>query len=319
MGLRRPQRRRDRLRPRRHALRHLRRRHLRFRHQRRRPGHGPLLAKVLRIDVDHPDAGQDVLGAEGQSVRRQGRHRARRRGRYGLRNPGACTVDQKTGHIWVGQNGQDLWEQAYLVKKGDNYGWSVDGGQPSVLPQPQARARRRSSSRPSSITTPRPARSPAASSTTARSIPSCSGAYIYGDYSTGKIWAVKHDGDEGRSGTRRSPTRVCRSPASASTRKGELLICRPSRQGRRAASTRSSRRRRTTSRSTFPKKLSDSGLFGSVKGHVMEPALIPYSVNAAALVRRRVQGALDRPAGRRREDRLHAPSAAGTSRTRPCW
>ena len=29
-----------------------------------------LLAKVLRIDVDHPDAGQGVLGAEGQSVRR---------------------------------------------------------------------------------------------------------------------------------------------------------------------------------------------------------------------------------------------------------
>jgi mono/diheme cytochrome c family protein len=32
--------------------------------------------------------------------------------------------------------------------------------------------------------------------------------------------------------------------------------------------------------STFPKKLSESGLFRSVKGHVVEPALIPYSVNA---------------------------------------
>ena len=32
--------------------------------------------------------------------------------------------------------------------------------------------------------------------------------------------------------------------------------------------------------SSFPKKLSDSGLFKSVKGHVVEPSLIPYSVNA---------------------------------------
>src|SRR5207237_3339160 len=32
--------------------------------------------------------------------------------------------------------------------------------------------------------------------------------------------------------------------------------------------------------SPFPRTLSASGLFRSVKGHVMEPALIPYSVNA---------------------------------------
>src|SRR5205807_901721 len=32
--------------------------------------------------------------------------------------------------------------------------------------------------------------------------------------------------------------------------------------------------------STFPRTLSASGLFRSVKEHIMEPALIPYSVNA---------------------------------------
>ena len=32
--------------------------------------------------------------------------------------------------------------------------------------------------------------------------------------------------------------------------------------------------------SIFPRKLSESGLFESVKGHVMKPALVPYSVNA---------------------------------------
>ena len=47
---------------------------------------------------------------------------------YGLRNPWRLTVDPKTGHIWVGNNGQDLWEQVYFVRKGDNFGWSVYEG-----------------------------------------------------------------------------------------------------------------------------------------------------------------------------------------------
>ena len=36
----------------------------------------------------------------------------------GFRNPWRLTCDEKTGHIWVGENGQDLWESAKLVEKG---------------------------------------------------------------------------------------------------------------------------------------------------------------------------------------------------------
>ena len=61
---------------------------------------------------------------------------------YGFRNPWRITCDRKTGDIWVGNNGQDLWEQVYFVRKGENYGWSVqEGGHPFYLerkrgPQP---------------------------------------------------------------------------------------------------------------------------------------------------------------------------------------
>ena len=49
----------------------------------------------------------------------------------------------------------------------------------------------------------------------------------------------------------------------------------------RAGSTRWSRHPQVTSSApTFPTRLSESGLFRSVKGHVPEPALIPYTVNA---------------------------------------
>ncbi len=112
---------------------------------------------------------------------------------YGLRNPWRMTVDRKTGHIWVGKNGQDLWEQAYLVKKGDNYGWSVtEGSQPFYL-EPQG---------PANFLTPPTVEHPHSES---RSLtggivyygakhPGPRGAYLYGDYSTGKVWGVKHDG-----------------------------------------------------------------------------------------------------------------------------
>ena len=53
---------------------------------------------------------------------------------YGLRNPWRMCTDAKTGHIWVGNNGQDLWETAYLLRRGANYGWSVyEGSHPFYL------------------------------------------------------------------------------------------------------------------------------------------------------------------------------------------
>ncbi len=32
---------------------------------------------------------------------------------------------EETGLIWVGTNGQDQWETAHLIRRGENYGWSV--------------------------------------------------------------------------------------------------------------------------------------------------------------------------------------------------
>ena len=93
-----------------------------------------LLSKLLRLDVDHPDPGKTYsvpkdnpfVGKEGCRPETWA---------YGFRNPWRLTIDEKTGHIWVGQNGQDLWEQAYLIHKGDNYGWSVNEGSHPFYPE----------------------------------------------------------------------------------------------------------------------------------------------------------------------------------------
>ncbi|MCH7729810.1 MAG: PQQ-dependent sugar dehydrogenase, partial [Planctomycetes bacterium] len=151
-----------------------------------------LLAKVLRIDVDHPGEKQPYsVPPDNPFVKMKGARPET--WAYGFRNPWRMSVDPKTGHLWVGNNGQDLWEQVFFVTRGANFGWSVyEGGHPFYLDRKLG---------------PTPVSKPAADHphSEARSLtggivyygkkfPELNGAYIYGDYSTGKIWAMKHNG-----------------------------------------------------------------------------------------------------------------------------
>ena len=89
-----------------------------------------LLGKMLRIDVDHatgtvgyaipannPFAGQ--VGLRGEIFA------------YGLRNPYSFSFDRQTGDLWIGDVGQDQWEEVDRATaasgggRGANFGWSV--------------------------------------------------------------------------------------------------------------------------------------------------------------------------------------------------
>ena len=238
---------------------------------------GKLTAKVLRIDVDHPD--KDKAYSVPKDNPFVGNKDARpETWAYGLRNPWRMRVDKKTGRIWVGNNGQDLWEQVYLIEKGANYGWSVLEGSHPFYPNRKAG--------------PTPFSKPAVEHphSEARSLtggivyygakyPQLQGVYLYGDYSTGKIWGVRHDGSRVTWHKELAATRL-QITGFGTDSHGEILITDHRGQGKGGLYTLEPTPADLPP-STFPRKLSDSGLFRSVKGHVMEPALIPYSVNAS--------------------------------------
>src|SRR5262249_53472861 len=111
-----------------------------------------------------------------------------------------------------------------------------------------------------------------------KKFPELQGAYIYGDYSTGKIWGVKHDGTRPLWNKELADSHL-QVTCIAIDRDGELLIADHRGQDKGAFYTFEATPTDLPP-STFPRKLSDSGLFDSVAGHAMRPGVIPYSVNA---------------------------------------
>lgn len=235
-----------------------------------------LLAKVLRIDVDHPAPDRAYSVPADNPFVGQAGVRAETWA-YGFRNPWRITTDAKTGHLWVGNNGQDLWEQAYLVERGANYGWSVyEGSHPFYL-------QRKLGPTPVSQPTLEHPHSESRSLTGGvvyygDKFPELRGAYIYGDYSTGKIWGAKHDGRQLLWHRELADTSVQIS-AFAVDAAGELLIA-DHRGGKQGGFYKLAATPEETRPNTFPRRLSESGLFRSVAMHDVQPGVIPYSVNA---------------------------------------
>ena len=235
-----------------------------------------LLAKVLRIDVDHMSSGKnysvpndnpfvDIADAVPETWA------------YGLRNPWRITTDPKTGHIWVGNNGQDRWEQVYLIERGANYGWSVfEGGHPFY-------SKRKLGPTPHVLPTVDHPHSESRSLTGGvvyygNKLPSLQGAYVYGDYSTGKIWAIKHDGKSILWHREIADTPFQISAISLDP-DGELIVVdhRGDKQGGLYHLEPSPV---DTVPSGFPRLLSETGLFRDIVDHKVAEGLIPYSVNA---------------------------------------
>lgn len=232
-----------------------------------------LLAAVLRIDVDHPDPGRNYsVPKDNPFVNRPGARPEL--WAYGLRNPWRLSYDRESGQLWVGQNGQDLWEQVYLIKKGANYGWSISEGSHVF------NALRKAGPDPISPPTAEHSHAEARSLTGGRvyrgkRLPNLVGAYVYGDWSTGRIWGIKHDGTKAiwQRELVDTPFNIT---GFGTDHAGELYVIDQFTGFYRFEPTTEADRPRLP----FPTRLSDSGLFTSVPRHTPHPAAIPFDVCA---------------------------------------
>ena len=152
---------------------------------------GTLLGSILRIDVaDASDAAGYTVPPDNPLI---GVADARPEiWAYGLRNPWRFSFDTQTGALWAGDVGQESWEEINLIEEGLNYGWNVmegahcfspmDNCEQTGLQLPMAEYR---TAEGCAVTGGYVYRGAA--------LPSLAGAYVFGDFCTGKIWGLRYD------------------------------------------------------------------------------------------------------------------------------
>ena len=155
-----------------------------------------LLGSMLRIDV-HPADPADAydVPADNPFVGQAGF--LPEIYAYGLRNPFRFSFDRATGRLWVGDVGQGAREEVAIIEAGQNHGWRVyEGNLPyddslNTLPV-------------SAFTFPvldygRSEGRAVIGGYVYRGtrVPSLQGRYLYGDNSTGNVWALAWDAASG--------------------------------------------------------------------------------------------------------------------------
>jgi glucose/arabinose dehydrogenase len=153
------------------------------------------LGKFLRIDVDNPDRNKAYgIPKDNPFVGRE--DALPEIWSLGWRNPWGYHFDRKTGDLWSGDVGQDKWEEINIVKKGGNYGWNIreglhefKGGTNGPFEEPiveLAHAQPKMTNGANSITGGVMYRG--------KRLKELDGIYLYGDYVTGNMYALKWDG-----------------------------------------------------------------------------------------------------------------------------
>lgn len=158
------------------------------------------LGKILRVDVNGTAKGNYSIPADNPFV-------AGTTGNlpeiyaYGLRNPWRISFDTNTGKLFAGDVGQNEREEIDIITKGGNYGWRMKEGIDCYNPSSNCNAHGliepvhdySQDNGDRSITGGYVYRGSA--------IPALAGKYIYGDYVSGRIWALELDGDTRKSNT----------------------------------------------------------------------------------------------------------------------
>lgn len=231
-----------------------------------------LLSSILRIDIDHKDAGKNyAVPKDNPFVDTKG---ARPEvWAYGFRNPWRMGFDRATGEFFVADVGWELWESVHRIEKGGNYGWSaMEGPQPikpeKVGPTPI---------RPALIELPHTISCSVTGGRVYRGkkFPELTGAYVFGDWEKRRLWAARFEGDRCKEMPEIAKPSV-RIVAFGENKEGEIYFLDYD-GGTMNTIDRNSEGKKNTD---FPSKLSDTGLFSSTKDLLPEPGVNSYTINS---------------------------------------
>jgi glucose/arabinose dehydrogenase len=157
-----------------------------------------LLGKILRIDVDHKDPGKKYSIPKDNPFADRGAEARGEIWAFGIRNVWRIAFDRANGDLWAGDVGQDTWEEIDIIRRGGNYGWSLREGMHPLTPKDMPQ-RKGSPPRPDLIEPIWEYHHKIGKSITGgnvyrgKQVPELVGAYLYGDYVTGQIWALFYD------------------------------------------------------------------------------------------------------------------------------
>jgi glucose/arabinose dehydrogenase len=134
------------------------------------------LGKLLRLDVDSPSADWEVAA-------------------YGLRNPWRFAFDPATGDAWIGDVGQNAWEEVSVFPSGAglvNFGWDVYEGRDESSADDRAALNDAGTLRAPVVQYSHDEGCSITGGVVVRGgrVSRLRDRYIYGDYCSGTVWTV---------------------------------------------------------------------------------------------------------------------------------
>jgi uncharacterized repeat protein (TIGR03806 family) len=197
---------------------------------------------------------------------------------YGLRNPWRWSFDRGTGDLWVGDVGQNIWEEVDVVQKGGNYGWKIReaahcrfpttepcNGDGSLIDPVFEYEHLSGYTGPGAVIGGYVYRG--------SQIPELVGKYVFGDYTLLEIYVLDTDPVTGK-------------PASTKIADGQLVVSFAEDlageiYGVGFGDSHLLQVKKKTSKETvsFPSKLSETGCFDKSDPKKPLPMLIPYDIN----------------------------------------
>lgn len=224
-----------------------------------------LLGSMLRIDPHRPAGGLPYgIPSDNPYVGVPGRDEI---WAHGLRSPWRFSIDPVTNRIWLGDVGQDHFDEVDIIRRGGNYAWPVYEG---------PRSHRNPNNRP-----PTDFDQPLYVDVRAemravigghvyrgQSIPSLTGQYVFGDNVHGRVWALTENGGQVQ---KRVLGHVPNISSLGLDRHGEVLVVSFDGTLHRVVE--------RIGGVPFPPQLSTTGLLVDTPRATWVPGLVPFQVN----------------------------------------